>query len=113
MEFKTTEGITIYSANVIQSKLKFGKGRNDVTFAKAKVDGNRKWYTIDKSSRKDFADYAIRAQSGVLDGLPMTEYSGNVLEMNINLPKAKPAHSEPMKKKYPIKEFSELEIQKF
>ncbi len=113
MEFKTTDGITIYSANVIQSKVKFGKDYNDVTFAKAKVDGNRKWYTIDKSSRKDFAEYATRTQHSVMCGLPVTEYSGNVLEININLPKTKPDHSEPMKKKYPIKEFSELEIQNF
>ena len=110
MEFKTTEGVTIYSANVTQTKLKFGKDYNDITFAKAKVDGNRKWYTIDKSSRKDFADYALRVESNVISGLPITNFSGNVLEISTNLQKASTKPAEPMRKKYPIKE---LEIQTF
>lgn len=110
MEFKTTEGITIYSANVIQTKVKFGKDCNDITMAKAKVDGNRKWYTIDKSSKKDFADYAMRVQKNVMYGLPLTSYSGNVLEISTNISKVNTAPAEPMRKKYPIKE---IEIQTF
>ena len=110
MEFKTTEGVTIYSANVIQTRVKFGKDCNDITMAKAKVDGNRKWYNIDKSSKKDFADYAMRVQQDVMCGLPITSYSGNVLEITTNTAKTSTTPAEPMKKKYPIKE---LEIQTF
>ena len=108
MEFKTTEGITIYSANVIKTNVKFGKSLNDVVLAKAKIDGDRKWYTIDKSSRRDFAQYAMKLQTNFMEELPVTNYQGNILEIHTDNLRENTAPVEPLKKKYPI-----IEVQTF
>ena len=103
MEFKTTDGMTIYSANVIKTDVKFkGKGTlRDIDYAKAKIDKDRKWYTIAKSSQKDFVEFALRLQSNFMSelGIGFTSFTGNVQIGTDNIRESEIISQEPTKTK--------------
>ena len=106
MDFKTTDGMTICSANVIKTDIKFkGKGIHDIACAKAKIDNDRKWHTIAKSSQRAFADFALRLQSKFMSELDigLNTFSGFVPEqVTTDNVKENDTPDEPSKKVDPL-----------
>lgn len=101
MEFKTTDGSIIYSANVIQTDVKF-KDKKHIEYAKAKIDGDRKWHRIDKSSEKAFANFAMTLQSRFMNELGIDNFHGTVYHVNTDNVCEDYMPPEPSTKKNPI-----------
>ena len=79
MDFKTTDGIIISSANVVKTDIKFkGKDYKSIDVAKAKINNDRHWHIIDKSSQRDFVDFAMKLQNKFMGDLGINSFTCHI-----------------------------------